>query len=46
MMAVIKMSDEILNLLAVYFIHHNILIRYDIPFEIFVDRYQRGIIEI
>lgn len=40
------MNDEILEKLGVYFVYHNIHERYGITFETFVDRWQRGILDL
>ncbi|WP_267897030.1 hypothetical protein [Lysinibacillus yapensis] len=39
-------DDEILEKLGVYFVYHDIFNKYGIPFETFVDRWSRGILEI
>lgn len=41
-----KINDEILNRLGVYFVYHNVYENYGITFEIFVDRWMRGIVDI
>lgn len=41
-----KINDLILERLGTYFVYHKIYERYGIPFEVFVDRWMRGIIEI
>ncbi|MFP3919271.1 hypothetical protein U5N28_15830 [Lysinibacillus telephonicus] len=41
-----KIDDDILERLGVYFVYHEIYERYGISFEIFVDRWSRGILEI
>lgn len=45
-MANVKINDELLNKLGVYFVYHNVYEKYGITFEIFVDRWMRGIVEI
>lgn len=39
------MTDEMLDKLATYFIYHKVLERYGMTFESFVDRWQRGILD-
>lgn len=41
-----KVDDEILDKLGVYFVYHDIYNRYGITFETFVDRWLRGILDI
>lgn len=40
------MNDEMLERLGTYFVYHNILERYGMTFEQFIDRWQRGILEV
>lgn len=40
------MNDDMLDRLGTYFVYHNILDRYGITFESFIDRWQRGILDI
>lgn len=42
----IKINDEMLDRLGVYFVYHNVYETYGITFETFVDRWVRGIIEV
>lgn len=42
----VKINDELLERLGTYFVYHCIYERYGITFEIFVDRWMRGIIEL
>lgn len=39
-------TDELLDKLGNYFVYHRIYERYGMPFETFVDRWQRGILEV
>lgn len=41
-----KISDELLERLGVYFVYHNIYEKYGITFEVFIDRWVRGILDI
>lgn len=41
-----KIDDDILERLGVYFVYHEIYERYGISFESFVERWSRGILEI
>jgi hypothetical protein len=41
-----KISDELLDRLGIYFVYHEVYNRYGITFESFVDRWERGILEI
>lgn len=41
-----RINDELLDKLGVYFVYHQINERYGITFEIFVDRWTRGHVEI
>lgn len=41
-----KIDDELLDRLGVYFVHMGVNERYGITFEKFVDRWQRGILEL
>lgn len=41
-----RINDDDLERLGVYFVYHNIYERYGISFEKFVDRWQRGILEV
>lgn len=41
-----KINDELLEKLGVYFVYHDIYNRYGIPFETFVERLVRGIIDL
>lgn len=40
------MSDEMLDRLGVYFVYHDVYARRGITFEKFVERWQRGILDI
>lgn len=40
------MTDETLDRLGTYFVYHDIYNKYGITFEIFVGRWQRGILDI
>lgn len=42
----IKIDDELLDRLGVYFVYHHVYEKYGIPFEVFVERWLRGIVEI
>nr|WP_269748797.1 hypothetical protein [Lysinibacillus timonensis] len=41
-----RIDDDILERLGVYFVYHDIYTRYGITFESFVDRWTRGIIDV
>lgn len=41
-----KINDELLERLGTYFVYHEVYERYGISFETFVDRHQRGILEL
>ena len=41
-----KIDDEVLEKLGIYFVYHDIYNRYGISFESFIDRWDRGILEI
>lgn len=41
-----KINDELLDRLGIYFVYHKVYERYGIAFETFVDRHQRGILEL
>ena len=41
-----RIDDEMLDKLGVYFVYHEVYSRYGITFESFVDRWTRGILEI
>lgn len=41
-----KINDELLDRLGIYFVYHEVYNRYGITFEVFVDRWERGILEI
>lgn len=41
-----KMNDELLDRLGVYFVYHEVHERYGITFEQFVERNQRGTWEV
>ena len=41
-----KIDDIMLEKLGVYFVYHDIYNRYGIHFETFVERWERGILEI
>ncbi|BDH62212.1 hypothetical protein [Ureibacillus massiliensis] len=41
-----RIEDDILEKLGVYFVYHDIYNRYGITFETFVDRWTRGILDI
>ncbi|MBB5149979.1 MULTISPECIES: hypothetical protein [Ureibacillus] len=41
-----KINDELLEKLGVYFVYHDIYNRYGITFETFVERWVRGTLEI
>ncbi|MEG0258969.1 MAG: hypothetical protein RR595_02580 [Lysinibacillus sp.] len=41
-----RINDEILDRLGVYFVHHNVYEKYGITFEVFVERWLRGVLEI
>lgn len=43
---VLRVNDELLERLGLYFVYHNIFERYGISFEVFVGRWLRGIIDI
>ena len=38
-----RVNDDMLERLGVYFVYHNLYERYGITFESFVDRWERGI---
>ena len=42
----LAVNDEMLDRLGTYFVYHNVYNRYGITFESFVDRWQRGIIQL
>lgn len=42
----LRINDETLEKLGVYFVYHRLHERYGITFEIFVDRWMRGILDI
>ncbi|MFL0505110.1 hypothetical protein ACH0B5_05110 [Ureibacillus sp. 179-F W5.1 NHS] len=41
-----KIDDDILERLGIYFVYHDIYNRFGISFETFVDRWERGILEV
>lgn len=41
-----RINDELLDKLGIYFVYHEVYNRYGITFESFVDRWTRGILEI
>ena len=41
-----RINDEMLEKLGIYFVYHGLYERYGITFEVFVDRWSRGILEI
>lgn len=41
-----KIDDVVLEKLGVYFVYHDIYNRYGIHFETFVERWEKGILEI
>lgn len=41
-----RINDEMLDKLGIYFVYHGLYERYGITFEVFVDRWSRGILEI
>lgn len=41
-----KINDELLDKLGIYFVYHEVYNKYGITFESFVDRWSRGILEI
>ncbi|WP_332647022.1 hypothetical protein [Lysinibacillus sp. 54212] len=41
-----KIDDEMLDKLGVYFVYHEVYDRYGITFESFVERWVRGILDI
>ncbi len=41
----VKIDDDLLEKLGVYFVYHEVYDRYGIPFETFVDRWMRGILQ-
>lgn len=41
-----RIDDEILDRLGVYFVYHHVFETYGITFEVFVDRWMRGILEV
>ena len=43
---IMRINDEMLDKLGVYFVYHQLYERYGITFEIFVDRWTRGILDI
>lgn len=45
-MKLMRIDDEMLDKLGTYFVYHEVYNRYGITFEIFVDRWVRGILEI
>ena len=38
----LKVNDEMLERLGIYFVYHEVHTRYGITFELFVERNQRG----
>lgn len=45
-MKLMRIDDEMLDKLGTYFVYHEVYNRYGITFEIFVDRWVRGILDI
>ena len=45
-MIVMKINDEILDKLGIYFVYHKVHETYGMTFESFVDRWTRGILEL
>ena len=41
-----KINDELLDRLGIYFVYHRVHEKYGITFESFVDRWTRGILEL
>ncbi|MEK4700480.1 hypothetical protein MKX47_12860 [Solibacillus sp. FSL R7-0668] len=41
-----RINDEVLDKLGIYFVYHEVYNKYGITFESFVDRWSRGILEI
>lgn len=41
-----RINDEHLERLGIYFVYHRVYEVYGLPFETFVDRWQRGILEL
>lgn len=41
-----KINDELLEKLGIYFVYHDIYNRYGITFEMFVERWLKGILEL
>ena len=41
-----RIDDEMLDKLGVYFVYHDVYSRYGITFESFVERWSKGILEI
>lgn len=41
-----KINDELLEKLGTYFVYHKVYDTYGLTFEIFVDRWTRGILEL
>lgn len=41
-----RIDDDILERLGVYFVYHEIYERYGIPFEVFIERWSRGILDV
>ena len=41
-----RINDELLEKLGIYFVYHEVYNKYGITFESFVDRWTRGILEI
>lgn len=40
-----RINDELLEFLADYFVQHDVYAKYEMTFESFVDRWQRGIFD-
>lgn len=45
-MVSVRINDEVLDRLGIYFVYHDVYERYGITFEIFVNRWLRGTIDI
>ena len=45
-LGIMRIDDELLDKLGVYFVYHDVHARYGITFESFVDRWRKGILEL
>lgn len=40
-----RINDDLLERLGMYFVYHDVHTKYNVTFEIFVERWQRGILD-